>query len=67
MANNVIAQILGGEKQVLDNVATIADVKQRLQSPTYSATLNGDPASDADDVQEGDFVSLAQAVKGGIL
>jgi hypothetical protein len=65
MAQNVITQILGGDKKVLDGVQTIGDIKKALAVSSYTATLNGSPASDSDSVEDGDFVSLSQAVKGG--
>jgi sulfur carrier protein ThiS len=66
MAKNVIAQKLGGTKQVLDDVETVGDVKTKLSATGYTASLNGEPAQDSDEVSDGDFVSLSQAVKGGI-
>lgn len=67
MANNVIAQIQGGSKQVLENVDTVADVKRKLSASTgYTAAINGDPADDSESVEEGDFVTLAKSVKGGL-
>lgn len=66
MAKNVIAQVLGGEKKVLDNVETVGDVKQQLGVTGYTATVNGDTQSDGYDLEDGDFVSLSQAVKGGV-
>jgi hypothetical protein len=65
MANNVVAQVLGGEKKVFDNVETVLDVKQKLGVTGYTATVNGDTESDSYELQDGDFVSLSQAVKGG--
>jgi sulfur carrier protein ThiS len=65
MANNVIAQVLGGAKQVLDNVNSISDLKQKLNLAQYTATLNGSPAADDENLTDGDFVTLSQAVKGG--
>lgn len=66
MAKNVMAQVLGGEKKVLDDVFTVGDVKRKLNATTgYTAALNGNAATDNESVEEGDFVSLSQAVKGG--
>lgn len=65
MAKNVIAQVLGGEKKVLDDVYTVADVKAKLGASAYTASVNGSPASDSESLEDGDFVSLSQAVKGG--
>lgn len=66
MANNVVAQVLGGEKKVLDNVNTVKDVTTQLKVTGYTATTNGETAAEDDELRDGDFVSLAQAVKGGI-
>lgn len=67
MAKNVIAQPLGGEKKVLDDVYTLLDVKNKLAlTGNYTATVNGNPQSDDYAIEEGDFVSLAPAVKGGL-
>lgn len=66
MSKNVIAQISGGNKQVIDDVDTVRDVKRKLGAETgYTAAINGDPAEDTEEVNEGDFVTLAKAVKGG--
>jgi sulfur carrier protein ThiS len=65
MTNNVIAQVLGGEKKILDNVATVADVKKLMGAEGYTAAINGSPASDSEALSEGDIVTLSKAVKGG--
>lgn len=65
MANNVMAQVLGGEKKVLDGVVTVKDVKDRLGAPTHTAFVNNEPQSDSYYLKDRDFVSLSQAVKGG--
>ena len=63
---NVIAQVIGGSKQVLDNVETVADVKAKLDATNHTALINGQPADDDAEVRSGDFVSLAKAAKGGL-
>ena len=66
MANNVIGQVSGGSKKVLDNVSTVSDVKRELGATEgYTAMVNGSPAQDNDGLYEGDVVTLAKAVKGG--
>lgn len=67
MANNVVVQVLGGDKKVLDNVGTIADVKAKLGATAYTAQVNLEPASNDYELADGDFVSLSQAVKGGLV
>jgi sulfur carrier protein ThiS len=66
MANNVVVQVLGGSKKVLDNVHSVADVKSQVGAQAYAASINGDPATDGSQLSDGDFVSLSQAVKGGL-
>lgn len=62
--NNVIAQILGGSKQVFDGVNTVADVRTKLAlGANYEATVNGEPAKDNESLNEGDYVAFSQAVK----
>jgi sulfur carrier protein ThiS len=67
MAKNVIAQVLGGEKKVLDDVTTVGDVKAKLKSEAYTASVNGDPQPNDYELDDNDFVSLSQAVKGGLI
>jgi sulfur carrier protein ThiS len=64
--NNIIVQVSGGTKQVLDGVYTVADVKRKMGTTEgYSASINGNPAQDGDSLDEGDVVTIAKAVKGG--
>lgn len=65
MANNVVGQALGGEKTVHDNVRTVKDVCERMKLVGYTATVNGDQQAPDYALEDGDFVSLSQAVKGG--
>lgn len=65
MARNVVAQVLGGEKKVFDDVRTVKDVTDKLGVTGYTATVNGDQQSASHELDDGDFVSLSQAVKGG--
>lgn len=67
MARNVVAQVLGGEKKVLDDVSTVAEVTSKLGVSGYTATVNGSQATPDEELQDGDFVSLSQAVKGGLI
>ena len=65
MAKNVIGQVVGGTKKVFDDVDTVADVRAKLGiGSAYKGSINGDPAEDSDDVDEGNYVSFAEAVKG---
>lgn len=65
MVNNVIAQALGGQRQILDGVRTVADCRAKLGlSAQYKGSIGGRAAADTDVVKEGDYVSFAEAVKG---
>lgn len=65
-AKNVISQVLGGDKAVLDDVSTVADARERMGlSADYSATVNGEPASGDTGLRDNDFVAFSRKVKGG--
>lgn len=61
---SVIASVLGGQPQRRE-ASTIAEIKELLNVPNHTATLNGEPVDDDTDLSDEDFVSLAPAVKGG--
>jgi len=66
MAKNIIAQTLGGDKKVFDDVTTVADVQAKLLlGDGYQASINGDTASGSDALDDGDVVTFARQVKGG--
>jgi len=65
MASKVTAQVLGGSPRVLDDVFSVADVKEEMGVPNHTATVNGEPADDDEGLDDYSFVNLAPAVKGG--
>jgi hydrogenase maturation factor len=65
MANKVTVQVLGGDTKVIDGVETVRDVKTMFNVPSYAATINGDPATDEEGLEDFSFVALSPAVKGG--
>jgi hypothetical protein len=66
MAQNVVGQVAGGTKRLLDNVNTVADVARELGASTgYTASVNGDPANMNDSIDDSDMVTFAKSVKGG--
>lgn len=67
MANNVVVQVLGGSKQVLDGVNTLQDVMTKLNLSGYTGSINTSPAQASDRLEDGDFVALSQALKGGLI
>lgn len=65
MAQNVIAQVVGGTKKILDDVETVGDVKKALGVTDYTANVNGDPADDGYELEDQDMVTMAKPAKGG--
>ncbi len=66
MAKNVIGQVAGGSKQVLDDVNTVQDVARKLGAESgYTANINGESANTGDSLEDGDVVTFAKSVKGG--
>ena len=62
MAKNVISQVLGGQKKVLDDVFTVSDVRRNLGlGANYRASIDGTPAEDRDSVRDGNYVSFSEA------
>jgi hypothetical protein len=61
----VVGQVIGGEERILDGMTTVADVKRELGVPSYTALVNGNPASDSQRLNDRDFVSLSTSTKGG--
>jgi hypothetical protein len=57
-------QVAGGS--IKDIAAdTVAEAKQLAAAEGYVATVNGEPASDSQELGEFDFVALAKPVKAG--
>ncbi len=65
MAKNVITQVLGGQKRVLDNVERVSDIRTELGlGAQYKASIDGTPSDDSAYVRDGNYVSFSEAVKG---
>ena len=67
MAQNVVAQVLGGKKELIDDVDTVAEVaaKMDISMDTHAAAVNGDAAEADTDLEDSDFVTFTKKVKGG--
>lgn len=66
MANHVIAQVLGGPKQVIEGASTVGDVRRQLNLENeYQAMVSGSSKSDSDSLRDGDYVAFTRKVKGG--
>jgi hypothetical protein len=65
MAKNIIGQVVGGTKKVIDLANTVGEVRNQLGvSSTYKAAVNGEPASnDSQTLRDQDYVSFSEAVK----
>lgn len=62
---NITAQVTGGQPKVI-NAATVKDAMAALNiSGSYSATVNGNPASLDDSLAPYSFVTFSPSVKGG--
>ena len=61
-------KVLGGRPQEaeLDEEATVGDLKSQLGLSRHTASVNGNPADDDEELNDGDFVTLSEPVKGGI-
>lgn len=64
MAQNVTAQVMGGQPKIFSDVETIKDLKGKLGLSNHTATINGEPASDDESLDDYNFVTFAPAVKG---
>lgn len=65
MAQNITAQVLGGQPRVIE-ASTVKEAFDLLNlSGNYSASINGEPADLSDSLEDYNFVSFAPAVKGG--
>lgn len=66
MAQNVTAQVLGGQPRVIE-AETVQEAFDLLNlSGNYTASINGEPADLQDELEDYNFVSFAPAVKGGV-
>lgn len=61
----VNAQVVGGQIQQIE-ANTVREVKQKLNAANYAAAVNGEPASDDQELSDYEYVSLSPAVKGGL-
>ncbi len=57
------AQVVGGEVKDI-YAANVKEAKEQLSATTYTANINGDPVDNDYALEDGDFLTLAPAVKG---
>lgn len=65
MAKQVTVIVSGGSPQVLNDVSTVGDIKERLGKQSFLAKVNGESADDEDELDDYSHVTLAENVKGG--
>ena len=65
MADQVRVKVAGGTEKVLDGVETVNDAKAAISALGYTATVNGEPAEDDQELSDYEFVALAKPVKAG--
>ncbi len=61
----VTIQVLGGEAKVVEGVSTVAEAMAKAGiSGKYTASINGDAATLDSDVEDFEFITLSESVKG---
>lgn len=60
----VTVEIAGSPAQVVEGMNTVGDVKKKFNKTNYIAKVNGDSAEDDQELNDYEFVSLAENVKG---
>lgn len=66
MARKVTVAVLGGQTKTYENVSSLDEIREMLNLPNHTATLNGEPISGSSrTLEDYAYVALAPAVKGG--
>lgn len=60
---NVFGQVAGGQPKNLE-ASTVAQVKELMNAKNYTASINGDPAEDSEELADFDVITLSPSVKG---
>jgi len=66
MAKKVTCQVIGGTLITHDNIATVRDAAKLMDAEGYQASVNGEPASFDQKLEDYQYVTFAPAVKGGL-
>ena len=61
-----IIRITGQSGIKESSAGTVGELKLELDLNNYTATVNGEPASDSDSLSDDSVVNFTQAVKGGM-
>lgn len=62
---NVSIKVTGGCLITDASFDTVGAAKEKLNFGSYTAKVNGEDASDEQQLADGDFIVLSKAVKGG--
>lgn len=62
---NVIVKVLGSSPKDAD-AETVGELKEELGLESYSASVNGSPADNDQELSDGQLVTFAPSVKGGL-
>lgn len=60
----VIVRVVGQNPREVE-AGTVGELKRNLGLNNYTASINREPASDGDGLEDDDLVLLAPSVKGG--
>lgn len=60
----VTVEITGAQPQVVTDMNTVADVKTKFGKANYVAKVNGESVDDSYELNDYEFVTLAENVKG---
>jgi hypothetical protein len=61
----VFVKVLGNDDRSTQDAETVGELKTQLNLSSYSATVNGSPADNSQELQDDQLVMFAPAVKGG--
>lgn len=59
----VIVEVVGGKKQELEAL-TVGGLKILTDAKNYTALVNDEPATDSQELVDGDYIMLSTATKG---
>lgn len=64
-ANNVIGQVVGGQKRVFDDCSTVGDIRAKLGiGANYAGAIEGVNQPDSAQLHDNQYVSFSEQVKG---
>lgn len=64
MARNLTVKVTGMPEERGISANTIGEIRDRYGAGKHNASVDGSPASDSQELMDGQFVAFAPAVKG---